>query len=98
MNKLHILENLGFKITWRLMQIGVKGSREIPAILSRAEILEYLGDLLNNIDNQTDHIISLICEDNPIEFNTMLEKFAESDGCDISIQKRKWRAYLLKTL
>lgn len=98
MNKLHILESLGFKITWRLLQIGAKGSCEIPAVLSRDEIIEYLGDSLNNIDNQTDYVISLICEDNPIEFNTMLEKFAENDGCDISIQKRKWRAYLLKTL
>ena len=98
MNKLHILESLGFKITWRLLQIGVKGYCEIPPVLTRNEILEYLGDLLNNIDSQTDYVISLICEENPLEFNKMLEKYAENDWCDINIQKRKWRAYLLKTL
>lgn len=98
MNKLYVLENWGFKITWRLIQIGAKGLCEIPAMLTRDEILGYLIDSLNNIDDQTDNVISLICEDNPIEFDKVLDKFAENDRCDLGVQKRKWRAYLLQTL
>lgn len=98
MNQLHILESLGFKITWRLLQIGANGFCEIPAILSKDEIVAYLGDVLNSIDSQTDDVCSLICEEDTAAFNAMLEKFAENDEDDISIQMRKWRACLLKML
>ena len=62
MNKLKILKDLGFKITWKLIKIGLYGLCEIPVLLTKYEILDYLYTLLNNIDEQTDSIVSLVGE------------------------------------
>jgi len=98
MNKLKMLENIGFKIPWELMRIGLNGFCEIPATLSRPEIIEYLYDSISDDNNQTDCIIPLICEEDSRQFDDLLKRYAEDNPCDIFIQKRKWRVYLLKTL
>lgn len=99
MNRLKILENMGFKITWKLIDIGLYGLYEIPVVLTRDEVWDYLDDLLTNIDEQSDNIISLICEkDDPIRADKILKKYTDNDKSDIIVQTRKWRAYLLKTL
>ena len=99
MNKLKTLKSLGFQIPWKLMSIGLYGLCEIPALLTRDELLDYLDSLLEHMDEQTDNIVSLICEsDNYMKFDKLLKKFAENDESDVEIQKRKWRVYLLKTL
>ena len=99
MNKLNMLTNMGFRISWKLVNIGLYGYDEIPVLLTHDEVLEYLDMLLTDITEQTDNIISLICEkDNITEFDKLLKKFASGDSSNIIIQKRKWRAYLLKKL
>ena len=99
MNKLKILKNMDFKITWKLIYIGLYGLYKIPVVLTRDEVWDYLSDLLTNINEQSDSIISLICEkDDPIKADKILKKYADDDKSDITVQTRKWRAYLLKTL
>lgn len=99
MNKLKILKNMGFKISWKLINIGLFGDDEIPPLLTHNDVVEYLDGLLTDVNEQTDNIITLICEkDNFTEFDSILKKLASEDASDIAIQKRKWRAYLLKNL
>ena len=100
MNSLIYLENIGFKVCWKLIKIGLCGDGHIPIVLTYDEILDYLDDLLSNNTIQTEHIIALICEkDNTEKFNQILWEFAFEENTNITLQKRKWIAYLLnKTL
>ena len=99
MNKLKILENMGYRITWKLIYVGLYGLNEIPILLNRDEVWDYLYDMLNNIDSQTRNIIDLICEKDDIKrADNILKNYMEDDSSDITLQKRKWRTYMLKTL
>ena len=99
MNKLNIMKNMGFRISWKLINIGLFGYDEIPVVLTRGDVLEYLYSSLNESNEQTDDIIKLICEeDNYTKFDNIIKEFANKDDTLPSIQKRKWRAYLLKSI
>lgn len=90
---------MGFKISWKLIIIGLFGDDEIPPSITHSDVVEYLDSLLIDINEQTDNIITLICEkDNSAEFDSVLKKLASEDTSDIAIQNRKWRACLLKIL
>lgn len=99
MNKLYVLKSMGFKISWNLITIGLFGDDEIPASITHSDVAEYLDSLLTGVDEQTDNIVSLVCEeDSSVKFDSILRKLASEDESDIAIQKRKWRACLLKIL
>lgn len=99
MNKICVLKELGFKISWNLIAIGLYGNGEIPPSITYSDVVDYLDDLLTNVDEQTDNIVALICEkDDSTEFDKLLKKLANKDHSDIVVQKRKWRACLLKIL
>ena len=90
---------MGFKISWNLIVIGLYGHDEIPPLITRLDIVNYLDSMLTDVDEQTDNMIALICEkDDNTKFDKLLEEFASRDNSNIDIQKRKWRAYLLKNL
>ncbi|MBQ7599513.1 MAG: DUF2247 family protein [Clostridia bacterium] len=90
---------MGLKVSWTLIAIGLFGKDEIPQLLWREEVLDYLDSLLTDINEQTEMIITLICnKDQPEEFDSLIRKLAANDGYDIDVQKRKWRAYMLKLL
>lgn len=98
MNKLCVLKNMGFKISWNLISIGLYGDGEIPPLITHMDVVDYLDSLLTDIDEQTGNIIALICEEDRVKFDRLLKKFASKDNSNIAIQKRKWRVYLLKDL
>lgn len=99
MNKLCVLKNLGFKISWNLIAIGLYGNGEIPPLITHLDVVDYLDGLLTDIDEQTENIIALICEKEDCKkFDRLLKKLASEDDSNIAVQKRKWRAYLLKNL
>lgn len=96
MNSLIYLENLGFKVCWKLIKIGLYGNNQIPVILTYDETIDYLDGLLTNATTQTDSIISLLCEkDNSESFERALGELALEDKSNTVLQNRKWRAYLL---
>lgn len=99
MNKLFNLKKMGFKISWNLIAMGVYGNDEIPPTITHIDVIDYLDSLLIDINEQTDNIISLVCEkDDCVKFNRLLKKLANEDSANIAVQKRKWRACLLKNL
>ena len=99
MNKLCVLKNLGFKISWNLIAMGLYGNDEIPPSITHIDVIDYLDDLMTDIDEQTDNIIALICEkEDHTKFDGLLKELASEDISNISVAKRKWRACLLKDL
>ncbi len=107
MNKLYNLKYMGFKITWHLIAIGLIGNDEIPPLITHLDVVEYLDGLLEDTNEQTDvittlnvdNIIALIIEkDDYTKFDNVLKELAREDAADIFLQKRKWRAFLLKQL
>ena len=96
MNKLCVLKKIGFKISWNLIAIGLYGNGEIPPSITHLDVVDYFDGLLTDIDEQTDNIITLICEkEDCTKFDRLLKELASEDDSNIAIQKRKWRAYLL---
>ena len=92
MNKLYVLKELGFRVSWKLLAIGLYGMDEIPPSITRTDITDYLEDSLTEINGQTDNTVALICEkDAPEKFDKLLKKLASEDAADSVIQKRKWR-------
>lgn len=91
------LEKLGFKISWKLVCLGLFGDAGIPPVLTRGEVIAYLTDSLIDVGGQIDDIVRLICEENDsAKFDARLRQLADGDSADTALQKRKWRAYLLK--
>lgn len=73
MNKLLLLRNMGFKITWKLIGIGLHGDNEIPVSINHDDVLEYLYEILSESGEQTENAIDLICEkDDSVEFDKLL--------------------------
>lgn len=88
---------MGFKISWKLISIGLFGYDEIPILLNHNDVIEYLDNSLTSIDDETDNTIALFIErDNLEKFNAILWDFANKDDSDIVLQKRKWRVFVLK--
>lgn len=99
MNVLNILENMGFKITWKLISLGLYGFEGVPVFLSRNELFVYLNDCLGRNVTQIDNIIYLLCEkEDNFKIDQLLSSLATEDGSIETVQLRKWKAYILKDL
>lgn len=99
MNGLKTLLNMGFKITWNLIYIGLHGLDEIPVQISFSDVVEYIKEQIGAEPSQTDAMAALLCEkDDEDKFNKVLQELSLNDYSDPSIQKRKWRAYMLKKI
>ena len=99
MNKLDVLKNMGFAITWKLISIGLYGSGRIPVLLTYDDVFEYLDGSFSENNEQTDNMIVLVCEENEREeFDKLLKKFSNQESSDVNLQKRKWRCCLLRSL
>lgn len=99
MNKLDVMKNMGFAITWKLISIGLYGSGRIPVSLTYDDVFEYIDDSYSENNGQTDNMIALICEENEREeFDKLLKGFSNRESSDVDLQKRKWRCCLLRSL
>lgn len=105
MNKLKELEKYGFKITWKLISIGLFGFKEIPQLLTYDDIFNYFDYFLANIGKAhvdgicVDDVILFVCEKEDLEAaDKLLKKYSNCDKTDITVQIRKWRVYLLQKL
>lgn len=99
MNKINEIIKMGFKITWRVIVIGLLGESYILPQLSRDDVFEYLDNLLIVETVETDKIITLISErDDLIKSNELIACFARIEDSDLELQLRKWRAFLLQRI
>lgn len=99
MNKLNSIEKLGLCVTWKLIDIDLCGTFQIPPQLSKDDLLDYLYNKLNVIDENTDDIISVVCESDDFDkCKKIVNSLATKDMSDSSLQFRKWRVLLLQNL
>jgi len=93
------VENMGFKVTWKFIDIGVYGNEWISSQMSHDELFEYFDIILEREMEKIDDIITLFCvreDDNAVD--NVLRDLAEREAQNMSIELRKWRAYLLKKI
>ena len=64
MNKLEYINKMDFKVTWKLIEIGLNGLEEIQPILTWDEVFEYLDNTLINETKETNNTIMIICQKN----------------------------------
>lgn len=90
---------MGFKVSWKLIALGLFGSDKIPIQLTYTDLFDYLDRRLSDDDEWVNESISLICEKgNESAVRKLIQKFADNDCCDIEIQERKWRAFILRNV
>lgn len=98
-NTLIEIEQLGFQVTWKFINIGLHGNAKIPVQISYDDLFEYLDNLLERNIEEIDDIISIWCErDDIIEVDKLLESLSEKEVQDAFFESRKWRAYQLKKI
>lgn len=98
MNTIHTIESYGFKITWKLLEIGLCGTNDFGAQLDKNDITEYLKDSFNSENQYITEAISLVCEEDSIKFKNLLKEYAQIEHADEFNEWRKWRVFLLTRL
>ena len=98
MNPLKKIEEMGLSVTWRLLEIGLCGSQKIPPVLMYSDIVAYLDCSLIHDCQQADRIITLLCfREETLKIKELIKEYAKQESSNLSLQQRKWRAYLLQS-
>ena len=98
-NILEEAEQIGFRITWKFISIGLYGYKEMEQQISYDEMFEYFDMLLENESEKFDDIITLLCvKNNEFELDTIIKELANSEHSEFAFELHKWRIYLLKKI
>lgn len=98
-NCLKNIENMGFKVTWKLITVGLSFNNDFQLFLSYDEIFDYFNYCLGRKEEHIDKIVSILCEKGDTQVVArLLADFSENDRACEFIQIRKWKAYTLKTI
>jgi hypothetical protein len=100
MIKLEDFQKLGIPITWKLIDIGFKGSEMFANQLLPSDILDYATDKMSGNDENTD-LFDLACEyeTNIWEIDRYVKKLSSMENSKTDIEFKKWRVvYVLKNL
>jgi len=101
MSKLEKFNELGVRITWKLIDLGFKRSDIFKDELSTREIIDYAISIMIKEDNVAVDIIDLACEydTNVDKINKCVKKLAEKENAKYEFEYRKWRViYVLRNL
>lgn len=98
-NALIEIEKIGFRVTWKFIDIGLHGMSGIPIQISYHDLFEYLEILLERNSEEINDVITLFSErEDNFEVDKLLQCLAEQELQDLSYELRKWRVYLLKRI
>lgn len=100
MIKLSDFKLMGFRVTWKLIDIGFKGSDMFANQLFPMDILNYAIDRMSDSSEDTD-LVDLACEyeTNVWEIDRYIKKLSNNEDSQYDIEFRKWRVvYVLKKL
>jgi len=101
-NAIQELKAMGFKINWMLLKIGYEGDEFLPQFLSMDSVYQYAKEqLIEGIDSNEELVVRLIIDvedesGDDYNFLRALERLIATECANQSVQKRKWRAYLVK--
>ena len=95
MNSLFYFEEIGLKITWKLIFLGLSGTRSVEK-LQTYELIEYISKKLDNPQHISESTINLLIqiiinEPDQQQLLQIIKKCADTESSDIIIQERKWR-------
>lgn len=92
-------EQIGFRITWKFISIGLYGYKEMEQQISYDEMFEYFDMLLENESEKFDDIITLLCVKNSeFELDAIIKELASSEQSEFAFELHKWRICLLKKI
>ena len=94
-NVIQKLQALGFKITWTLLKIGYEGQDFLPKLISSDAISQYAECLVETMESGYELIVQLISPADEMEFCQVLEKLAQAEKVQQSVQQRKLRVYVV---
>ena len=96
-NKLLALKDMGFSITWSLIEDGLNFSEEMGVDFDFSEMFIFLKTFLGKSATNDDEIIQIICcEDDDFSLKKQLQTFANRENKDQNLNLRKWRAIMLQ--
>lgn len=99
MNMLYNIQEIGLKVTWKLIRLGLTGFNGHLELISYEELFDYLTDRLGINESQDDNIIKIICEkENRFSVDSLLNYLASVEKTTEDVQYRKLRVYLLEKL
>ncbi len=95
MNKLFTLSQRGFKINWRLLEIGLYGTPHMPPEITKSDISDYLCVILDGNPENFDEISELLCYcgDESYDcdkFGELFNSYIEKENASREIALRKW--------
>lgn len=99
MNKLKELENMNFKITWKLINIGLFGNELIKSQITKKDIYDFEEELLaNNSFNFNDVVLLTDKSLSDTEFRELIYKFSKNEKTEMKFESEKWIVYLTKKM
>ena len=99
MNKLFEIEELGLRITWKLIWLGLNGKDDMAEQLRKEDALEYLNEKLGYSEHYIDEMIFILCNcEDDERTDRYLKRLAERENTSEIIQYRKWQVYLLERI
>ena len=95
-NKLIDLKNMGFSITWSLIEDGLSYNEELGLNFNYTQLIDFLKSILGQTTTNEDDIIQIICcEEDNASLKNQLHQFANREYRDLNLNLRKWRAVML---
>ena len=92
MIKLDDIQKAGFKVTWKVIDIGFKGSKVFRGELSARDIIDYaLLQLESGKADKTSGELACEYDTNTEEVDNLVKGLANKENTDYSIEFRKWR-------
>lgn len=89
------LKALDFRINWTLLKLGYEWQQFFPRVISAASISEYAESIIETMESDYELIVRLIRPEDQWEFEQVLERLAQAEKEDQTIQQRKLRAYIV---
>lgn len=98
-NILADVDQMGFRLTWKFINIGLYGREEVCAQISHDEMFEYFEILLETECDELEDVIELLCvKKEPFELDKLINELSENEQSDFAFELHKWRLYLLKKI
>ena len=92
-NPLEQLKQMGFKITWRLICIGLSGNDFYTPYIVIDDVLDYIKNNIYESNEHFEEFLTLLSNEYDIEIlEKKLVEFAEKENTLNVFEFRKWRA------
>lgn len=98
MNKLQILKNMGFHISWLLVKIGYCGEKNIYPQLTKNEVADFASMMIETARKEDYEPLSMLIvgSESEREFIEAINSLSKGEITNLEIEYKKWRVFLVK--